>query len=87
MIESVTSFGFFVELENGVDGLVRAADLRNDYYAFVEREFALIGQATGKSFHIGDSVRVKLTAANVKTRQLSFELVGGVASKDLIAEV
>lgn len=87
VIESVTSFGFFVELDNGVDGLVRAAELGGDYYAFVEREFALIGNATGKSFHIGDGVRVKLTSANVKLRQLSFELVSDVANRDLIARI
>ena len=87
VIESVTNFGFFVELDNGVDGLVRAASLKNDYYEFVEREFALIGQATGKSFRIGDNVRVKLTSANEKLRQLNFELVSDVANRDLIAKI
>ena len=87
MIESVTSFGFFVELENGADGLVRAATIDGDYYAFVEKEFALIGNATGKSFHVGDWVRVKLISANTKLRQLTFELVSDVANRDLIAEV
>ena len=87
VIESVTGFGFFVELENGVDGLVRAAELEDDYYAFVEREFALIGIRTGKSYHIGDNVRVKLVAANIKLRQLSFELISDVANRDLIARM
>ena len=87
VIESVTNFGFFVELDNGVDGLVRAADLKDDYYAFVEREFALIGQSTGKSYHIGDNVRVKLISANIKLRQLTFELVSDVANRDLIAKI
>ncbi|MBQ4404591.1 MAG: ribonuclease R [Selenomonadaceae bacterium] len=87
VIESVTNFGFFVELDNGVDGLVRAADLKDDFYAFVEREFALIGTRTGKSYHIGDNVRVKLVAANIKLRQLSFELISDVANRDLIAKI
>ena len=87
VIESVTNFGFFVELDNGVDGLVRAAELKDDYYEFVEREFALIGHATGKSYRIGDNVRVKLTSANEKLRQLTFELVSDVANRDLIARV
>ena len=87
MIESVTNFGFFVELDNGVDGLVRVAELKDDYYAFVEREFALIGQSTGKSYHIGDNVRVKLVSANIKLRQLTFELVSDVANRDLIAKI
>ena len=87
VIESVTNFGFFVELDNGVDGLVRVAEIGGDYYAFVEREFALIGHSTGKSFHIGDNVRVKLTAANIKLRQLTFELISDVANRDLIAKI
>ena len=87
VIESVASFGFFVELDNGVDGLVRVADLKNDYYEFVEREFALIGRGSGKSFRIGDNVRVKLVSANKKLRQLTFELISDVANRDLIAKV
>lgn len=87
VIDSVTNFGFFVELDNGVDGLVRVSELDGDYFAFVEREFALIGQATGKSFHIGDEIRVKLTSADTKLRQLTFKLIGDVTDKNLIAEV
>ncbi|MBR4151937.1 MAG: ribonuclease R [Selenomonadaceae bacterium] len=87
VIDSVTNFGFFVELDNGVDGLVRASEIDGDFYAFVEKEFALIGHVTGKSFHIGDNVRVKLISANVKLRQLSFELVSNVANRDLIARI
>lgn len=74
IIVGVTSFGFFVELDNGVDGLVRAASLYDDFYVFVEQKFALIGQSTGKSFKIGDKVRVKLISSNEKLRQLTFEL-------------
>ena len=87
VIDSVTNFGFFVELDNGVDGLVRAADIDGDFYMFVEKEFALIGQATGRSFHIGDGVRVKLTSANAKLRQINFALVDDVANRDLIAKI
>ena len=75
VIDSVTNFGFFVELDNGVDGLVRVSSLYDDFYAFVEQKFALIGQSTGKSFHIGDKVRVKLSSANTKLRQINFELI------------
>ena len=87
IISSVTSFGFFAELENGVDGLVRAASLRDDFYNYVESEFAIIGQHKGKSFHIGDNVRVSLIEANVKLRQLTFELLPEVTTKNLMAEI
>lgn len=87
VISSVANFGFFVELENGVEGLVRAASLRDDFYNYVDSEFALIGTHKGKSFHIGDEVRVRLIEANVKLRQLTFELLPGVSTKNLIAEI
>lgn len=87
VICSVNNFGFFVELENGVDGLVHVSTLTDDYYNYVESEFALIGRLGGKSFHIGDKVRVRLVSANLKLRQLSFELVEEVDDDNLIAEI
>ena len=86
VISSVTNFGFFVELENGVEGLVGAASLRDDYYIYIEKEFALIGKRKGRSFHIGDKVRVQLVRADLNLRQLSFELVEGVTADNLISD-
>lgn len=87
VVSSVTNFGFFVELENGVEGLVRATSLHDDFYRYVDSEFALIGERKGKSFHIGDGVRVRLIEANVKLRQLTFELLPDVTAKNLIAKI
>ncbi len=87
VICSVASFGFFVELESGVDGLVRAASLKDDFYSYAESEFALIGVRTGKTFRLGDKVRVRLTEANVELRRMTFELIEGVVAEDLIVEV
>lgn len=87
IISSVANFGFFVELESGVDGLVRAASLHDDFYNYIESEFALVGMRKGKSFHIGDEVRVRLIEANVKLRQLTFKLLPSVVTKNLIAEI
>ena len=87
IICSVTNFGFFVELDNGVEGLVHASTLYDDYYSYVDSEFALIGQMTGKSFHIGDKVRVRLVEANLNLRQINFELVDEIEDDDLVAEI
>ena len=87
VIVSVTKFGFFVELENGIDGLVRISSMTEDNFIYVESEFAIIGHRTGKSFKIGDDVRVKLIEANVALRQITFILAGKIVeSDDLIAE-
>ena len=87
VISSVTNFGFFVELDNGVEGLVHLSTLHDDYYNYVDSEFALIGRLSGKSFHIGDKVRVKLINANVKLRQIDFELADEIEDDNLIVEL
>ncbi len=74
IISSVTSFGFFAELENGIEGLVRMTDLRDDYYIFSEKDFSLVGEHTGKAYRIGDSVRVTVANASPETRQIDFML-------------
>ncbi|MBQ7704190.1 MAG: ribonuclease R [Selenomonadaceae bacterium] len=87
VICNVTNFGFFVELENGVDGLVPVASITDDYYNFVENEIALVGKHKGRIFQIGDKVRVQLVRADLDLRQLTFALVEGVTDDELISEV
>ena len=86
VISGVTEFGFFVELENGVEGLVHVSTIGGDYYNYIEDEFALIGRRTGRSFTIGDPVRVRLVRASRSKRQLDFELVEGVTAENLLAD-
>ena len=74
-ISGVTAFGIFVELENGVEGLVRISQINDDYYQYFEREWRLVGQRTGRQFRLGDSLKVRLIKAAPEERQLNFELV------------
>ena len=46
IISGVTAFGMFVELENGVEGLVHISSLLDDYYEFIEENYALMGTHT-----------------------------------------
>jgi len=72
-ITSITSFGFFVELENTVEGLVRLSDL-DDYYTFAERDMSLIGEHSGKRYQIGDKVNITVARVSVPERQIDFVL-------------
>ncbi len=74
VISSVTSFGFFVELENGVEGLVHISSLLDDYYIFDENKLILTGRNTRKLFRIGDEVEVDLVKVNVDEAKIDFEL-------------
>jgi len=41
----------------------------------MEEDYALVGRRSGRSFRMGDKVRVKLVAANLTKRQLDYEWV------------
>ena len=87
VIISVTRFGFFVELDNGVDGLVRIESLMDDYYIYVESDYSIVGRRTGKTFRIGDEVKVRLIEANIQLRQLTFLFISRIVeSENLIVE-
>lgn len=73
-VSSVTDFGFFVELQNTAEGLVRMADLKDDYYEYDEETMTLFGKRTGRTFCIGQKVCVVLAKVNVKLRQTDFVL-------------
>lgn len=73
-ISSITSFGMFVELDNGVDGLVHISMMDDDYYEYDEEHFLLYGRRTGKEYHLGDAVTVTLIKADTERKQIDFVL-------------
>ncbi|MFH1146556.1 MAG: ribonuclease R [Pseudomonadota bacterium] len=76
IISSVTSFGFFVELkEIFVEGVVRLADMADDYYYYEEEHHRLVGRRKRKIFQIGDFVRVQVVKVDVPRRHVNFVLV------------
>ena len=77
IIDSVTSYGFYVELDNMVEGLVHVSTLKGDYYNYVPELLAMIGKSTKKTYRIGDKVRVKCTGANKEQATVDFEIVLG----------
>lgn len=81
IISSVTNFGFFVELENTIDGLVHVTDLTDDFYFFDEKNLRYIGQRTGKVFKMSDSVKVRVASASKVDKSVDFEIVGMKSNK------
>ena len=76
IISGVTAFGIFVELENGAEGLVRMTSLTDDYYLYAEEQYMLIGEHTGKTFRLGDEVRIIVDKTDLAERTIDFLLVG-----------
>ncbi|MCK8828467.1 ribonuclease R [Natroniella acetigena] len=75
IISSVMPFGFFVELDNTIEGLVHVSSMTDDYYHYHEDEQSFIGERTAKKYQLGEKVRVKVSRANVEERQVDFDLV------------
>lgn len=75
IINGVASFGFFVEIENTIEGVVRASTMEDDYYIYEKEKYRLIGERTKKEYGIGGKVRVKVIEADIKQREIRFELV------------
>lgn len=74
-ISSILAFGFFIELDNTVEGLVHISSITDDYYDFNDRNYTLVGRHSGRKFAIGDEVRVQLVRVDVDDAKIDFELV------------
>lgn len=77
VISGVASFGFWAEtVDHKCEGLVSVQSLLDyDDFRHIETDYALVGRRSGRSFRMGDKVRVKLVSANLSRRQLDFEWV------------
>ncbi|BCJ86938.1 ribonuclease R [Effusibacillus dendaii] len=76
-ISGVTAFGMFVELDNSVEGLVHVSYLDDDYYYYNEKQYALVGERTGRTFRIGDKVKVLVETVNKEARTIDFKILEG----------
>ena len=81
-VTGVTSFGLFVTLKDFfVEGLVPISALGDDFFVYEEKQHRLKGRSSGKTYRLGDSVRVKLTAIDETRRRLDFRLADRAVSE------
>ena len=73
-ISGLTEWGIFVELEDSIiEGVVHLRDIEGDFYRFDEERFEVYGTSTGNIFTLGDRVRVRVKATDLRRRTLDFE--------------
>lgn len=76
VITGVTDWGIYVEEKNSkAEGMIRLSAMPSDYFTHESSQYRVKGEKTGKTFSLGDEVRVKLTRADLEERQLDFVLV------------
>ncbi|NER17392.1 ribonuclease R [Spongiivirga citrea] len=77
VISGVTEWGIYVEIiSNKCEGMVRIREIKDDYYSFDERQYALVGERTKNTYQLGDEVYVKVKNADLIKRHLDFTLIG-----------
>jgi ribonuclease R/exosome complex exonuclease DIS3/RRP44 len=76
VISGVTEWGIYVEIiENKCEGMIRIREIKEDYYTFDEKQYALVGQATQAILQLGDEVYVKVKSADLVKKQLDFNFI------------
>ncbi|MCH7898992.1 MAG: ribonuclease R, partial [Proteobacteria bacterium] len=75
VVTGVTNFGLFVQLkELMVDGLVHVTSLPNDYYHYDAGRQQMVGERTGRTFALGEALRVRVQRVDMETRRIDFRL-------------
>lgn len=74
-IVSMSNAGLFVEIENGIQGLIPFESIYGDYFIFDEETYRAYGVRKGKEFHLGDEVKVICTNVDLQKYQITFALL------------
>ena len=73
VISGVTEWGIYVEIiENKCEGMVRIREIRDDYYTFDDKQYALVGEVSKNILQLGDEIYVKVKNADLVKKQLDF---------------
>lgn len=75
IVSSVTKFGFFVELDNTVEGLIHIQSLDDDHYLYDEKSMGLIGKKNKTRYTIGDKMKVKLVNVDMDQHVINFQVL------------
>lgn len=76
VISGVTEWGIYVEIiANKVEGLVKIRDIKDDYYTFDEKQYALVGEVSKDLLQLGDEIWVKVKNTDLVKKQLDFDFI------------
>ena len=76
VISGVTEWGIYVEISsNKCEGMCRIREIKDDYYTFDEKQYALVGEISKALLQLGDEVYVKVKTADLVKKQLDFHFI------------
>ena len=76
VISGVADYGFWVEIpENGAEGMIKLRDLMDDSYFHDPKAHSIVGTKSGKTYRLGDEIKIQVVKANLIQKQLDFKIV------------
>jgi ribonuclease R len=73
LISGVTEWGIYVEIvETKCEGMVRLADLTDDFYEYDERNYRVVGRRTKKIYTLGDRVKIRVKKTDIDKRLIDL---------------
>lgn len=73
LISGVTEWGLYVEIiETKCEGMIRMADMDDDYYEFDERNYCIVGRRNHKRFTLGDKLMVRVKKTDIDKRLIDL---------------
>jgi len=76
IVSGVTEWGIFVEIiQTKCEGMIRMADLEDDYYEFDEKQMRVIGRSNKRIITLGDKLKVQVAKTDIDKRTIDLELV------------
>lgn len=73
LISGVTEWGIYVEIiETKCEGMIRMADMTDDFYEFDEKNYRIFGRKTGKIYRLGDRINVRIKKTDIDRRLIDL---------------
>ena len=73
VISSITKWGVYVELPNTIEGLIHVTNMYDDHYNYIEDTYEMVGEHTGRTYKLGQTVEVRVIGTNRLERTIDFE--------------
>lgn len=80
VISGFNPAGFYVQLDNTVEGMVPFRSL-DGYYEYLEERLCAVNQRSGTQLHLGDAVEVQVAQVDTIRRRIDFEMVSHEAAR------
>ncbi len=74
VISGITAWGIYVELPDTVEGMIHVSRLAGDYYYYNEENFEMAGRDTGRTFKLGQKLKIMVDGVDYLQKSIDFVL-------------